>query len=263
MRRVLSILCCCLPCAVSAADNPGRYVFTLPGELPIILEAPHDGTMAVPGVPKRTVKSGGRDTHTAEVLLGVRERMLARTGQAPAVVIMRAHRDWVEANRNPGPSAYGHPFTKRIYDVFDAGINTAITNLRSRHGSGLLVSFHCGYSFPLDVYTSVNHVERWSTIPAFVRRHGWAVFHGPDGIAGRLFGKGYVVPGFGGQAAHGGWAGMVIMRHCRHRHRGVDGLQFEFSGNRLFRSPASRAKLAVDVADVLLDFVTKYYAPVK
>lgn len=252
-------------CAATSGSSAPRalaaspYIEYLDGDFPVILEVPHDGTMVVEGGRKRDVVTGGRDTHVAELVRETRRAMQRLAGTAPASIALLASRQYVDANRRAAPDAWADAAGEAVHHAYDRTIDMAIERIRKKHGSGLLVSFHSGYNFDLDAYVGVNHKAGWSTIPGFVRRHGWDRFQGPDGIAGRLAARGYLVPGFGGLPAHGGWAGDVIIRHCRYNNRGVDGLQFEFSGKRLLFNQEKRIKLAEDLARIIVDFTKKYY----
>lgn len=243
-----------------AQEKVSEYQEVYAGELPIILESPHGGMKDIPSI-RPVPNLGGCDKFTLELTRLIRERMIERTGKSPEMVAMLANRAFIDVNRKPGPEAFRHDFTKQLYAAHYEQIDAALFRVKKRHGTGLLVLIHSGWNYPVQTAIGVNHVEKWCTIPVFVARHGWHVFHGPDGIGGHLFARGYEVPGFGGTPPGNDYSGIPITTRCRkERNIGIDGLQFEFQGRTLLADVAKRQKLAIDVADVLLDFVNKYYA---
>ncbi len=79
-------------------DEPSRFVRTQAGELPIILSAPHGGTLEVPDVAVRKGEgfpAGGsgfvvdRDTGTEELAQHVAEAIEKRFGKKPYFVVQR------------------------------------------------------------------------------------------------------------------------------------------------------------------------------
>lgn len=208
-------------------------------------------------------KIGGYDKYTLELTRLIREKMVKLTGKSPEMIAMLADRAFIDVNRNPGEAAYRHDFTKKLYEAHYAAIDAALARVKEKHGTGFMVLVHSGWNYPVQIAIGVNHVEKWCTIPTFAKEYGWDTFHGPDGIGGRLFSKGYEVPGFGSTPPGNDFAGVPILTRCRKEANiGIDGLEFEFQGSTLLANEKKREKLAHDVADVLLDFVNKYYTEI-
>jgi len=248
----------CAPAELKVSD----YQEVHEGELPIILESPHGGMMEIP-ITRPDPPIGGYDKYTLELTQLIRERMIARTGKSPEMVAMLVNREFIDVNRGAGTNAYHHEFTKQLYEAHYAAIDAALARVKSRHGTGLLVSIHSGWNYHVHIAIGVNHAEKWCTIPRFVERHGWDAFQGTNGVGGRLFARGYQVPGFGNAPSGGDKAGVPILTRCRKSGNiGIDGLQFEFQGRTLLADVKRRQQLANDVADTLLDFVNEYYASI-
>lgn len=249
-------------CAL-ADENVADYQELYAGELPIILESPHGGMKDIPSI-RPIPNLGGYDKYTLELTRLIRERMIERTGKSPEMVAVLANRAFIDVNRSPGTNAYLHEFTKQLYEAHYQQIDAALQRVKRRHGVGLMVLIHSGWNWPVQVAIGVNHVEKWCTVPLFAKRYGWDAFHGTNGVGGRLFERGYQVPGFGGTPLGNDSAGVPITTRCRKESNiGIDGLQFEFQGSTLLADVNVRQRVANDVADVLLDFVNKYYKPLR
>ena len=70
------------------------------GDLPILLTAPHGGTLAVPGARKRVHGKLTRDAGTLELALALVDRITKQAGGAPYLVAARFHREYIDANRS-------------------------------------------------------------------------------------------------------------------------------------------------------------------
>lgn len=262
---------------VLSADNPAHsgtlsaqerelesLIEFVPGNLPIILECPHGGTKNIPNYPGENPKLGKKDAYAYELTQLVKEKMMQKTGKSPTVLAMLGNRNYIEANRKAGPGAYREEITQQLYELYYQKVEEGIDHLLRSHKSGLMISIHTGWTMKYEIEIGVNGYEKWSTIPFFVKKYSWETFHGPDGIAGRLSRLGYEIPGFKGIPQTKGWVGYPALTNCRKaQNKGVDGLQFEFYAKKMLHDPKKREKMAEDLADVLLDFVGKYYASVK
>lgn len=266
LRRTLAILfslsaflCLSPRQAVSAGEKVTDYQEIHLGELPIILESPHGGRMDIPDI-RPAPNLGGHDKYTLELTRLIREKMIERTGKSPEMVAMLADRAFIDVNRKAGPKAYRHEFTRQLYDAHYEAIDAALARVKKYYGKGLLVLIHSGWNYPVQIAIGVNHQEKFSTIPYFVQQHGWDAFHGNDGIGGRLHARGYQVSGQGETSAGKDFAGIPILTRCRKdKNTGIDGIEFEFQGRTLLADAGKREQLAADVAEVLLDFVDRYY----
>lgn len=263
MKHALALAVVLLSTSACCLLNPRRiadYQEVHTGELPIILESPHGGRKEIPRIPNPRL--GGTDKNTLELTRSIRERMIERTGVSPEMIAMLADRAFIDVNRKAGDQAYRHEFTRRLYEAHYAQIDAAMLRVKKRHGTGLMVLIHSGIEYPVQIAIGVNHSEESCTIPVFVQEHGWDTFHGADGVGGRLFAQGYEVAGFGGVTGPD-YAGVPITTRCRKEDNiGIDGLQFEFQGKTLLVDVGKREQLAVDVADVLLEFLDTYYTEI-
>lgn len=259
---LILLLICSLSAKSFTQEKITDYQEVYHGNLPIILESPHGGMKNINSIDPAP-NLGGYDKYTLELTRLIRKRMIERSGESPEVIAMLANRKYIDVNRKAGSKAYTHNFTKKLYEAHYAQIDTAIARVKKRHKKGLMVLIHSGWNYPVQIDIGVNHKKECSTIPQFVEKYGWDVFHGPEGIGGQLFKRGYEVPGFGGTKMRSGYAGIPILTRCRKKNNiGIDGLQFEFQGKTLLANKHKRQKLANDIADVILDFVNQYYTKI-
>jgi hypothetical protein len=100
------------------------YVEYLAGNLPLIVSAPHGGSLLPEEIPDRTAaRCGGeattvRDTNTEELARQIREAFHARTGRYPHIVINRLHRRRLDANRALTEAACGAAAAETAFREF-------------------------------------------------------------------------------------------------------------------------------------------------
>ena len=118
------------------------YVEYIPGELPLVLSAPHGGSLTPTEIPDRTSGTTVTDTNARETLLAVRQALIERTGKAPHVVIAHLRRTKLDPNREIGEAAQGNPFAENAWNEFHAYVEVAAAAVTKTYGSGFYIDIH-------------------------------------------------------------------------------------------------------------------------
>lgn len=118
------------------------YVHYLPGDLPLVLGAPHGGTLRPDEIPERSYGVVLRDRSTAELALAVRDALLRRTGRSPHLVVSRLHRDRLDPNREVQEAAQGNDFAEQAWEEYHAYLGIASEAAVERNGAGLFLDVH-------------------------------------------------------------------------------------------------------------------------
>jgi len=118
------------------------YVEYIPGELAVVLSAPHGGSLTPAEIPDRTWGTTVTDTNTRETILAVRTAFLERTGKAPHVVISHLRRTKLDPNREIAEAAQGNPFAENAWNEFQAYIEAASATVTRTYGSGFYIDLH-------------------------------------------------------------------------------------------------------------------------
>lgn len=126
-----------------------QYVEYIPGELPLVISAPHGGSLEPTEIPDRTSGTTVTDAATRETLLAVREALLARTGRAPHVILSHLRRTKLDPNREIVEAAQGNPFAENAWQEFQLFIDTATAAVTRTWGSGFYVDLH-GHGHAID-----------------------------------------------------------------------------------------------------------------
>lgn len=125
------------------------YVEYIPGTLPVILSAPHGGSLTPDEIPDRSYGTLGVDRNTAELTEAVREALIELTGHAPHVVISRLSRSKLDPNREIVEAAQGDPYAEQAWHEFQDWISTARTEVEQAFNRGMYFDIH-GHGHAID-----------------------------------------------------------------------------------------------------------------
>lgn len=120
------------------------YVEFTPGDLPLIISAPHGGTLEPQSIPDRSAQGATviRDAYTDELALEMALAFNTRTDGTPHVIVMHLHRSKLDANREIGEAAEGNRIAERAWREYHGFIDAARQYVEAEHGSGLYVDLH-------------------------------------------------------------------------------------------------------------------------
>ena len=267
------IACTVLALSLTASDGAqtNEFLQVQRGEMPIIITAPHGGSLAIPGVPRRLgpegeLKSGkfvtSQDTRTFELATTTAKRIEELTGKKPYLVAMKAHRQYVDPNR-PEKEAVEHPNAKAVHAAFHGQVREFVDELRMKFPQGaLLLDIH---GQGASTNTIFRGTQNGTTVMKMVEKHGAVALTGEQSILGYLAAKGINVeppntpPGTPPEtkAFGGGW---IVRRYGSHTTNGVDAIQLEFGGS--FRTDEKkREETARFLAEAIKAYTEKYLAP--
>lgn len=129
----------------------GRNGYTeyLPGELPVVLSAPHGGALTPSEIPNRTWGTTGQDRNTLDLALRIRDAVKAETGFYPHIILSRLHRVKLDPNREIVEAAQGDPEAERAWWEFQTFIEEAEALVQEDLGEGLYIDLHGhGHAIP-------------------------------------------------------------------------------------------------------------------
>ena len=124
------------------------YIEYLAGSLPILITAPHGGSLLPAEIPDRTAAncpSGFvilRDTNTEELARAIREAFFAKYGKYPHVVINKLHRRKLDANRDAQEAACGDAEAITAWNEFHIFATSAKNRILADHGRGWYTDLH-------------------------------------------------------------------------------------------------------------------------
>ncbi|MBR9988594.1 MAG: hypothetical protein KFH98_02505 [Gemmatimonadetes bacterium] len=129
----------------------GGYVEFTPGDLPVIITAPHGGTLRPASIPNRSGPNATtvRDAETDLLALDMPAAFEMRTGGTPHVVVLHLHREKLDANRDIAEAAEGNLTAERAWREYHGFIEAARHHVIAEHERGFYIDLHGhGHAIP-------------------------------------------------------------------------------------------------------------------
>lgn len=128
---------------VASFDETG-YVEYIPGNLPVILSAPHGGYLTPAEIPDRDCLGCSylRDSYTQELARTIADDFFEATGCYPHVVINLLHRRKFDANRDIGEAADGNSTIEQAWQAYHDFLDDAKAQIIEEDGRGLFLDLH-------------------------------------------------------------------------------------------------------------------------
>ena len=274
MNRIVSVfIWIALSSTLSAGDlMPGSSVFGrdnyieyIPGDLPLVIAAPHGGRLKPESIPDRTQGVTGIDANTEELARAIASVIHAETGHHAHLVICHLHRSKLDANRDLPEAAQGNDVAAHAWGEHHRFIEQACETAVEQFGVAFLIDLH-GHGHPdprvelgylhsaLDLADCEELLNSTGSIASSSLR--WIaerselshvdLLRGPQSLGALLEKEGFPAapsprmpiptePFFRG--------GYTIQRHCRSE-KNVMGVQIEANRPRLRDTSQNRARFA-------------------
>ncbi|MBC7966649.1 MAG: ThuA domain-containing protein [Fuerstia sp.] len=251
--------------AARRSEKPDLIIFQQ-GDLPVVISAPHGGSLQFPGVEPRKgegMETGAagfrvvRDGGTEELALEVARQLAVRMQGTPSYVISRVHRRYVDFNRPPD-IAVEDPQARVVYDQYHAALREAVRAIREKHPSGLLIDIHGQGSSAATAYRGTNN---GLTVSGMKLKHGEPFLHGPTSLPGLLKKHGWTVhpDPFDGKEQAGFTGGYIVKTYGSHHPDGIEAMQWELGAD--YRKTAVRERVAKELADSIAEYFDAVRAP--
>ena len=121
-----------------------QFLEFTPGDLPVIISAPHGGTLEPSSIPDRDAPGAVtvRDAATDDLALEMDDALVAVAGGAPHIIVMHLHRIKLDANREIGEAAEGNRAAEIAWREYHGFIDAAREHVAAEHGRGLYIDMH-------------------------------------------------------------------------------------------------------------------------
>lgn len=233
------------------------------GELPILISAPHGGTLKIVGVEPRTGQGmatgpsgffAGRDGGTEELAQALVRAIEHRFGRKPYAVISATHRRYLDPNRPPD-IAFEDVDALPVYERYHDSCRQFCREIQQTYHGGLLLDIHGQGTSAETVYRGTSNGK---TVSRLRERFGDHAHTGPQSFFGLLANAGWnVYPNpFDGKEQSGFTGGYIVQTHGSHRPDGIDAIQLEFGAN--YRSQKQRDQTAQGLTETIAQYLSIY-----
>ncbi|MEQ1862276.1 MAG: hypothetical protein ABMA13_20350 [Chthoniobacteraceae bacterium] len=142
IRRTFLVLALLAARVVAAEFGDQKYIEYLPGDLPLVISAPHGGREEPAGIPSREKGVLQPDTNTQELAREIADEIVARTGHRAHFIISRLHRKKLDPNREIAEAAAGSPIAEKAWSEYHAFIEKALTAAIAKSGKVFFIDLH-------------------------------------------------------------------------------------------------------------------------
>lgn len=129
------------PRADSTYRGRNAYIEYTPGTLPLIISAPHGGSLRPAEIPDRTSGTTTTDLNTEELARAVAAAFEQRTGKRPHLVVSRLARVKLDPNRELAEAAAGSVYAEHAWREWGAFLGAARA-LVAGDGGGVYIDLH-------------------------------------------------------------------------------------------------------------------------
>ena len=273
----------------AAGDQPKavfgtqEYIEYLPGSLPVVIGAPHGGTLKPKELPDRKEGKVMQDAFTQELARLIRDDMTKRFGAAPHLIVCRLHRSKVDCNREVAEAAQGSVAATQAYTEFHGFIKQACDAVEKQSGSGLYIDLHghrheqelvevgalvAGTKLALSdaELDAGDFISRQSSLRELDKRSPQsfsALLRGPQSLGGLLEARGIASipspahPSPGGNPYYNG--AYSVDTHGSREHGTVSAVQIECPFKNVREKKESREKFSAALCDALEDFFRVHF----
>ncbi len=119
-----------------------NYIEYIPGDLPLVISAPHGGRETPDEIPQREKGVVEIDTNTQELARAIAEEIRTVTGHRPHLITCRLHRGKLDCNREVVEAAAGSPAAEKAWSEYHAFIERALAAAVTQSGRAFYIDLH-------------------------------------------------------------------------------------------------------------------------
>ena len=259
-----------------------NYIEYICGNYPLIISAPHAGTLSPAEIGDRSCGANDNDVNTYETVTAIRDSFFAKTGKYPHVIINHLKRIKLDPNREVNEATCGDATALISYNEYHAFIDSAKAIVLRDFGKGLYNDFHghghtiqrieIGYVLTSDdlalpninldsaVYVNKSSVKYLAGIVPISFSQ---LIRGPKSVGNFFEDQGYPAVPSPSQTGPGTASyfngGYSVETHGSKNGGTIDGIQFETNYSGIRDNDANRKAFAHAYAKVVDRYIQIYY----
>jgi len=114
------------------------------GNMPLVISAPHGGTLTPNEIPDRTCPdiTTVTDSNTDDLAFELQHQINEQFGMEPYIVVALISRKKIDLNRNIQEASCGNSITKKIWNTYHDYVEKAIAKAVKEHGGVIFIDLH-------------------------------------------------------------------------------------------------------------------------
>lgn len=123
------------------------WLDTVQGNMPLVISAPHGGTIKPEGIADKDCGAKVMDNNTADLAFEI-EKAFANYGKTPHLIVARIARAKVDLNRDKDVATCGKPMMGETWEQYHLAIERALEQAIDEFGYAMYIDLH-GQSHPV------------------------------------------------------------------------------------------------------------------
>ncbi|MEO9570451.1 MAG: T9SS type A sorting domain-containing protein [Polaribacter sp.] len=123
-------------------NSSKKYIEYIPGTMPVIISAPHGGTLTGSELSTRSCGTGEMDDNTDILIREIQKKCYEQFGVYPYIIINNLRRNKLDPNRNESVATCDNSSAKPYFDAYHGFIDNASIDISSKFGKGLYIDLH-------------------------------------------------------------------------------------------------------------------------
>ncbi|OFI32705.1 hypothetical protein BFC17_06005 [Alteromonas lipolytica] len=134
----------------SLATQPkfaASWLDTVDGNMPLVISAPHGGSIKPDDIPDKTCGAKVQDSNTADLAFEIKNAF-AREGKTPHLIVARIARTKIDLNRDKAVATCENPLMEETWEQYHTAIEQALKEAIDKFGYAMYIDLH-GQSHPV------------------------------------------------------------------------------------------------------------------
>ena len=124
-------------------DNSKQYIEYIPGNLPIVISAPHGGKLVASDLPTRSGCGTNEEDNNTDILIReIQKQCYALMGGYPHIIINNLSRSKLDPNRIESVATCNNAVTVPYFNAYHDFIDTAAMQVMADYGKGFYIDLH-------------------------------------------------------------------------------------------------------------------------
>lgn len=128
----------------SISSHQEEWLDSKTGNIPLIISAPHGGTITPNGIPDRNCKDAVtvRDMNTTELAYAIEQEFTAKHDVQPYVIAALISRRKIDLNRDLNPATCNNPVMMETWKEYHENVENAIAEAVEEFGLAIFIDLH-------------------------------------------------------------------------------------------------------------------------
>ncbi len=138
-------------------SNTNRLIEYIPGNIPVVISAPHGGKETPSNLPNRSGCGTNEEDNNTDILIReIQKQCYAQMGGYPHIIINNLRRSKLDPNRIESVATCNNAVTVPYFTAYNDYIDDAVATIMADYGKGLYIDLHGQSHTPVRIDVGYN-----------------------------------------------------------------------------------------------------------